>query len=91
MASLKGEELDEIYAFAIELGKQAGKILLDAAKLRYGPAASRTENHVEKLNAVDLVTQTDEDVEAFIKDSIAERYPQHKSAEPSITARTSLT
>jgi myo-inositol-1(or 4)-monophosphatase len=60
MAPLKAEELDEIYAFAIELGKQAGKILLDAAKLRYGLNASREVQHVEKLNAVDLVTQTDE-------------------------------
>lgn len=80
MSPLKSEELDEIYAFAIELGKQAGKILLDAAKLRYRSGTSREEEHVEKLNAVDLVTQTDEDVEAFIKNSIAEKYPSHKSA-----------
>jgi len=60
MSSLSTEELGEIYAFAIELGKNAGKILLDAAKLRYGPNTSREEEHVEKLNAVDLVTQTDE-------------------------------
>jgi len=57
MPSLSTEELSEIYAFAVELGKNAGKILLDAAKLRY---TSREEEHVEKLNAVDLVTQTDE-------------------------------
>ena len=60
MDSLTALELDDVYAFAIELGKSAGKILLEAAQQRYGDNAVRDEQHIEKLNAVDLVTKTDE-------------------------------
>jgi myo-inositol-1(or 4)-monophosphatase len=60
MNSLTARELDDIYTFAIDLGKSAGKILLEAAQQRYGDNAVRDEQHVEKLNAVDLVTKTDE-------------------------------
>lgn len=60
MVELTREELDEIYAFAVQLGKDAGKLLLDAATLRYGDNRPAEAAHVEKANAVDLVTQTDE-------------------------------
>ena len=60
MDSLTARELDDIYAFAIELGNSAGKILLEAARQRYGDNAVRDEQHFEKLNAVDLVTKADE-------------------------------
>jgi len=60
MPELSRDELGEIYAFAVDLGKAAGQILLDAAQLRYGGERSQEQAHVEKLNAVDLVTQTDE-------------------------------
>ncbi|ORY10433.1 inositol monophosphatase [Clohesyomyces aquaticus] len=72
------EELGDIYAFAVELGKQAGQMLLDAAKLRMGDGSKEEKEHVQKENAVDLVTETDEDVEAFIKGRILEKYPSHK-------------
>jgi myo-inositol-1(or 4)-monophosphatase len=75
------EELDEIYVFAVELGKQAGKMLMDAAQLRIsgGDGTTREEKeHIQKENAVDLVTETDENVEVFIKDQIAKKYPSHK-------------
>jgi myo-inositol-1(or 4)-monophosphatase len=81
MADLSREELDEIYTFAVELGKQAGKMLMDAAQLRMngGDGTGKEEaEHVQKENAVDLVTETDENVEAFIKHQIAEKYPLHK-------------
>ncbi|KAF2032998.1 inositol monophosphatase [Setomelanomma holmii] len=80
MATISQEELDGIYAFAVELGKQAGQMLMDAAQVRIdgGIARSEEKEHVQKENAVDLVTETDENVEAFIKHQIAEKYPQHK-------------
>lgn len=80
MSNISRDELDEIYTFAVELGKGAGKMLTDAAQLRIdGGSESREEKeHVQKMNAVDLVTETDEDVEAFIKRSIMEKYPSHK-------------
>ncbi|KAK5169784.1 uncharacterized protein LTR77_005762 [Saxophila tyrrhenica] len=68
-------DLDDIHAFAIQLGKDAGSMLQRAAEARFagGPNAS-----IEKDSAVDIVTQTDEDVEAFIKQEIFTRYPSHK-------------
>ncbi|KAF2803843.1 inositol monophosphatase [Mytilinidion resinicola] len=78
MADLSREELDGIYAFAVNLGKEAGRMLMDAAQLRFGDERPKEKEHVEKENAVDLVTQTDEDVEAFIKDQITKKYPLHK-------------
>lgn len=64
MSEISKEELDEIYAFAVQLGKDAGKMLLEAAKLRMGDADGKgredMKEHVQKMNAVDLVTETDE-------------------------------
>lgn len=57
-------DLDELYAFAVQLGKDAGKLLLDAADRRCEASQAsnqaEAEQHVQKENAVDLVTQTDE-------------------------------
>jgi myo-inositol-1(or 4)-monophosphatase len=64
MSEISKEGLDEIYAFAVQLGKDAGKMLLDTAKLRMGDAdgngREEMKEHVQKMNAVDLVTETDE-------------------------------
>ncbi|KIW96299.1 uncharacterized protein Z519_03368 [Cladophialophora bantiana CBS 173.52] len=80
--TLSDEELAETYAFAIQLGKDAGRILLDSLHKR-----RRDENEdgpgeellviQEKLNAVDIVTETDTRVEEFIHSSIARKYPAH--------------
>jgi hypothetical protein len=80
MSEISQEELDEIYAFAVGLGKQAGQMLRDAAQLRMdgGSGAIGQDEHVQKDNAVDLVTETDENVEAFIKNQITQKYPRHK-------------
>ncbi|KAF7579379.1 inositol monophosphatase [Pyrenophora tritici-repentis] len=80
MADIPREELDEIYAFAVQLGKAAGKMLMDAAQIRIdgGSDMKQEKEHVQKENAVDLVTETDENVEAFIKNQIADKYPSHK-------------
>jgi hypothetical protein len=69
-----------IIAFAVGLGKQAGQMLRDAAQLRMdgGSGAIGQDEHVQKDNAVDLVTETDENVEAFIKNQITRKYPRHK-------------
>jgi myo-inositol-1(or 4)-monophosphatase len=58
MTHIGREELQQIYHFAIQLGRDAGKILLEGIeKRRFGGDSST--NDVEKLNAVDIVTQTD--------------------------------
>ncbi|OQO10848.1 Protein qutG [Cryoendolithus antarcticus] len=73
---MAGLDLDEIYRFAIQLGKDAGEMLLSAANARISGTAYAVST--EKESAVDLVTQTDEDVEAFIKQRILSTYPNHK-------------
>ncbi|KAK3203469.1 hypothetical protein GRF29_112g1359810 [Pseudopithomyces chartarum] len=79
MASLPQDHLDEIYTFAIHLGKSAGRMLQDAASLRMtNPSTSPSNTPLEKENAVDLVTETDENVEHYIKSQIAQKYPDHK-------------
>ena len=54
-------DLDELYAFAVQLGKDAGKLLQDAVDRRCEASQENDQlEHVQKDNAVDLVTQTDE-------------------------------
>jgi hypothetical protein len=60
MSSIGEKELEEIYVFAIQLGKDAGKLLLDAANLRMQGDGRKEQTSVEKASSVDLVTQTDE-------------------------------
>lgn len=58
-AQISDKELDEIYASAVQLGKDAGKMLMDAAKLRMASGGGAAHESVEKENAVDIVTKTD--------------------------------
>jgi myo-inositol-1(or 4)-monophosphatase len=99
--TLSTQELEEIYVFALDLGRRAGKILTDGVDARCGhPSGRETKAAEEKMNAVDIVTQTDlglfpfnpnfvsytnglitcfyTDVEAFVKDEITKKYPDHK-------------
>ena len=58
---LEDEELREIYDFALNLGRLAGRILLDGVEKRCNGSEGRetSDIHVEKMNAVDIVSQTD--------------------------------
>lgn len=58
---MDAQELNEIYAFAVQLGKDAGDMLMAAAQRRIdGRGESSTSvSYVEKENSVDLVTKTD--------------------------------
>ena len=51
--------LDDVYAFALELGEAAGKMLDDGWRARCTGGAG-TSSSVEKDSSVDIVTQTDE-------------------------------
>ncbi|KAK3305452.1 inositol monophosphatase [Chaetomium strumarium] len=70
-------KLDEVYGFAIQLGKDAGKLLLDAAQARIGGNDSSGQDFCEKDSAVDIVTKTDEAVETFIRRRITQTHPTH--------------
>lgn len=72
-AEISDAQLEEIYQFAIDLGKKAGAKLMDGIHARIGgnisnlsssvaTNANMTSNLVfeEKDNAVDIVTQVDE-------------------------------
>lgn len=59
-------ELSEIYAFAIQLGKDSGAILLESLQKRRRDGQDQGDQEAaeelvmeEKLNAVDIVTKTD--------------------------------
>ncbi|GAA6043816.1 hypothetical protein JCM8097_002063 [Rhodosporidiobolus ruineniae] len=70
-------DFEQVYQFAIELAKQAGQLILDGSNKRT-TAATTTADPATKKNRVDLVTETDQAVEAFIKKRIAETYPSYK-------------
>lgn len=54
------KELKEIYIFALDLGRRAGRILIEGVEKRTGAASGRdVGRQEEKMNAVDIVTQTD--------------------------------
>jgi len=58
-AELGDAELREIYDFALSLGRRAGRILLHGVERRCGEEDGRSEAQAEKMNVVDIVTQTD--------------------------------
>uniref|UniRef100_A0A093UVV9 Protein qutG n=1 Tax=Talaromyces marneffei PM1 TaxID=1077442 RepID=A0A093UVV9_TALMA len=105
MSTISGEisdsQLEEIYQFAIDLGKKAGAKLMDGIHARIGGTISEISSNVasnanmtsnlafeEKDNAVDIVTQVDE-VERFIHEAISTRYPSHKFIGEETYAKTS--
>lgn len=53
-------ELDEIYAFAIDLGRKAGDLLMSRVEQRMDGGEGNAQSFEEKDNSVDIVTQTDE-------------------------------
>jgi myo-inositol-1(or 4)-monophosphatase len=67
--TLSKEDLDDIYQFAVQLGKDAGAILMDRARLRYEDD-SNSEIYTEKENAVDIVTKADEGTSRSLQSSM---------------------
>ncbi|KAJ0329772.1 hypothetical protein COL5a_003597 [Colletotrichum fioriniae] len=65
MADISDAELREIYDFAVQLGKEAGEMLMTAARSRWG-SGGETQAFTEKDNSVDLVTKTDTGLFPFL-------------------------
>ncbi|KAJ5091796.1 Protein qutG [Penicillium alfredii] len=78
VGNLTQDELDGIYAFAVDLGRKAGNMLMERVEQRISGGDALSQQFEEKDNAVDIVTQTDEDVEVFIRKAIHAQYPSHK-------------
>ncbi|CAK7200576.1 hypothetical protein SEUCBS139899_003274 [Sporothrix eucalyptigena] len=76
VAGISDNELTAIYDFAVLLTREAGQRLAEGARQRMQGTA--TLDSEEKDNAVDIVTKADEDVEAFVKQQISTRYPDHR-------------
>ncbi|KAF5583810.1 QA-X [Fusarium pseudoanthophilum] len=76
---MEQHELNDIYAFAVQLGKDAGDMLMAAAQRRIDGSgqSSSAVSYVEKENSVDIVTKTDNDVENFIRTTVLSKYPDH--------------
>lgn len=64
-------DLGKLRDFAVQLAKDAGKMITSARTDQKAAAA-------EKKNSVDLVTEVDQAVEAFIIEKIRQEYPGHK-------------
>lgn len=60
MADSDTVDLGKAYAFAVQLGKDAGSMLMKAAQARFDGSIGRTDDFQEKESAVDIVTKTDE-------------------------------
>lgn len=65
--------INEIFAFAIELARKAGRAIVDGSSRRFSSAAGFDH----KKNTADLVTETDQAVEALVKREISTRFPDH--------------
>lgn len=70
-------DLDKALAVAIELALQAGGQLLARARERATPFSDTQLAIVQKANAVDLVTEADEDAEKIIRDGLKKNFPGH--------------
>ncbi|WOO86271.1 Inositol monophosphatase 2 [Vanrija pseudolonga] len=66
-------DLDEILAFTIGLAREAGDMILKGQARRFATGAEIDT----KANEVDLVTEVDKAVEAFIFARISAAYPSH--------------
>lgn len=53
-------DLDGAHAFAVQLAKDAGSLLMKAAQARFDGSARSGNDFEEKESAVDIVTKTDE-------------------------------
>ena len=65
MSEVLEDDLEEVYQFAIGLAKSSGKILLEGLERRRVTEGDCAPEVIEKLNAVDIVTQTDTGTYAF--------------------------
>lgn len=73
-SNITQDELNEIYQFAIQLSKTAGRAILQGSSKRFSSSAGSDF----KKNSADLVTETDQAVETLVKQSISSKFPDHE-------------
>ncbi|KAJ9479022.1 Inositol monophosphatase 2 [Pseudozyma hubeiensis] len=72
-SSISETELQEIYTFAIELSRKAGRAIVEGSSRRFASSAGFDQ----KKNTADLVTETDQAVETLVKREISTKFPDH--------------
>jgi myo-inositol-1(or 4)-monophosphatase len=75
VTSISDAELGEIHDFAVQLGKDAGQILMGFAQARYTGTENGQQKFDEKDSAVDIVTKADEG--AFLLSTHNKRQADH--------------
>ena len=72
-------DLEELYSFAISLARSAGAKILASSTSRSSSSGSSSQTSADatKKNRVDLVTETDQLVEKFVREEIGKKYPDH--------------
>jgi fructose-1,6-bisphosphatase/inositol monophosphatase family enzyme len=70
------QELRAIHDLAVSLARAAGKYL--RSETDRWRSLRRQRDTTEKLNSVDLVTESDLHVEKLIREGILSAYPQHQ-------------
>jgi myo-inositol-1(or 4)-monophosphatase len=73
-------KLEEVLAFAIDLSKKAGKMIVEGSEKRFREQDQGNSDFesIIKKNTADLVTECDQATEKLVKDSISQKYPSHK-------------
>ncbi|WFD37389.1 inositol-phosphate phosphatase [Malassezia japonica] len=67
-------DLDEVLDFAIALSQRAGQAIVEGSETRFKNATGFDE----KKNTADLVTETDQNTEKLVCESIKARFPDHQ-------------
>jgi myo-inositol-1(or 4)-monophosphatase len=73
-------DIQEVLAFAIDLSKKAGKVIVEGSEKRFAAQDDGKSDYEDiiKKNTADLVTETDQETEKLVKDEISKKYPSHK-------------
>ena len=73
-------DIQDVLAFAIELSKKAGKVIVEGSEKRFHDQDQGKSDYEDiiKKNTADLVTETDQKTEKLVKEEISARYPSHK-------------
>lgn len=73
-------DLQEVLAFAIDLSKKAGKMIVEGSEKRFRAQNEGKSDYEDiiKKNTADLVTECDQNTEKLVKDEISSKYPSHK-------------
>lgn len=71
-------DLAAVHEFALQLAREAGEMILHASVSRASSSKGFTTADAAKKNRVDLVTETDQKVEQFVRAEIRRQFSTHQ-------------